>query len=274
MNSAAGRRQAGWHLVCEGLSVRRGGRLVLRDVDVELRAGECLSLIGPNGAGKTTLMLALLGLLPAAAGRVRLDGGDVHHLPARVRGRWASYVPQVAERLPAFRIYDVVAGGRFPHLSPLRPLGGEDHAAVEAALAQCGLTGLAERPIDAVSGGERQKTLIAAAIAQDAEVMFLDEPATALDPAVQVELVGLLREWRRRGRGIVLISHDLNLSGALGGRVLALREGRVVGSGVAEEMLQPGRLAEVYGTTFDTARTADGRALVLPRWWGSSGDEQ
>jgi iron complex transport system ATP-binding protein len=247
---------------------------VLQDVDLELRTGECLSLIGPNGAGKTTLLLALLGLLPPAAGHVRLDGVDVRRLPPRARGCWASYVPQVAERLPAFRIYDVVTGGRYPHLSPLRPLGDEDQAAVGAALAQCGLTELAQRPVDAVSGGERQKTLIAAAIAQDAEVMFLDEPATALDPKVQVELLDLLRGWRRRGRGIVLISHDLNLPGALGGRVVALSGGRVVGAGSAAEMLRPERLAEVYGTAFDTARTVDGRTLVLPRWWGASGDEQ
>jgi iron complex transport system ATP-binding protein len=256
-----------WQLTCERLSVARGGRVVLHDINTRFRSGECVALIGPNGSGKTTLMLALLGLLPPASGHVRINERDVVNLPARVRGRFASYVPQTVERIPAFSVYEVVAAGRFPHVSPLRPLAHADVQQVDRALETCGLTQLAQRRIDAVSGGERQKALIAAAIAQDAQVMFLDEPNTALDPAYQVDLVRLLRAWHARGRGLVLISHDLQLPAALGGRVVALREGQVVADGDAAEVLTPDRLAEVYDASFEVATTAEGRRVILPNWW-------
>jgi len=256
-----------WRLECIDLRVVRGGRPVLRDVSLAFSDGECVALIGPNGSGKTTLMLALLGLLRPAAGSVRVNGREVARLPARVRGRFAAYVPQTVERIPAFSIYEVVAAGRFPHVPPLRPLSEADRELVARALHLCGLAELAGRQINAVSGGERQKALIAAAIAQDAQVMLLDEPNTALDPAYQLELVGLLRAWRARGRGLVLISHDLQLPAALGGRVVALRGGRVVADGDAGAVLVPGRLAEVYGAAFEVAQTPDGRRIVLPAWW-------
>jgi iron complex transport system ATP-binding protein len=239
----------------------------LHDICVEFHSGECVSLIGPNGSGKTTLMMTLLGLLSPASGSVRVNDRDVGALPARVRGRFASYVPQTIERIPAFSVREVVASGRFAHVAPLRPLSQSDRQHVERALETCGLSALADRRIDAVSGGERQKTLIAAAVAQDAQVMFLDEPSTALDPAYQLELVGLLRDWHERGRGLVLISHDLQLPAVLGGRVVALREGRVVADGDAAEILVPERLREVYGAAFEFAETATGRRIVLPNWW-------
>lgn len=258
--------QSRWMLECAGLSVRRGGRPVLHDVDLTLRAGECLTLIGPNGAGKTTLLLTMLGLLPPTEGTVRLNGRDIRKLPARQRGRFAAYVPQVAEYLPPLTIADVVAGGRYPHLSPLRPLSAADRAAVAEALERCGLAELAGQPISAVSGGERQKALLAAALAQDAEAMFLDEPTTALDPAVQLELLSLLRDWHARGRTVVVVSHDLHLPASLGGRVVALRGGRIAADGPAPDVLQPQQLGAVYGAEFETATTAEGRAIVVPRW--------
>ena len=277
-------------LRCERLTVCRGARPVLHDVELTIRKTECVTLIGPNGSGKTTLMLALLGLLPPSAGGVRLDGKLMHKLSGTIRGRFASYVPQVVERLPGFRVRDVVASGRYPHVPALQPLSREDLDIVDDALTQCGLVELAERPVNAISGGERQKTLIAAAVAQDARVMFLDEPSTALDPAYQVELVRLLRRWHggkanneqqnpqisqitqiQTGvRGLVLISHDLHLPSVLGGRVVALRDGRVVADGAAAEVLTPERLSEIYGAVFDVAThqrwAADRGAAVGLRW--------
>jgi len=247
--------------------LRRGANVVLHDVTLELRADECVSLIGPNGAGKTSLLLVLLGLLRPAAGRVRLDGHDLHRLPARQRGCFAAYVPQRADQLPAFTIYEIVAAARYPHVSPVRPLSDGDHRVVAGALARCGLESLARRPINSVSGGERQKALLAAAIAQDAQMMFLDEPTTALDPAYQLELAGLLRAWHAVGRGLVVVSHDLQLPAVLGGRVAALRAGRIVADGPAAEVLRADRLGEVYGAAFETLATSDGRHIVTPKWW-------
>lgn len=263
MNKAAAENPRDWCLECTGLRVQRDGRAVVQDVNLSLRGGECVSLVGPNGSGKTTLLLALLGLLPPAAGTVRLNGHDLRTISPRQRGRFSAYVPQVLERAPAFRVVDVVAGGRFPHVGPLGPLSASDQAAIQNALESCGLAELAERPFDAISGGERQKTLIAAAIAQDPQVMFLDEPNTALDPAYQRELVRILQDWHRRGRGLLLISHDLQLPAALGGRVIALKQGRVAADGPATEVLGPDVLDKVYGAQFAVVTGAGGRRFIV-----------
>jgi iron complex transport system ATP-binding protein len=266
MNDASGFPPRDWRLTCRDAILERGGRSVLRDVSLTLAAGECLALIGPNGTGKTTLLLAMLGLLPPAGGEVCLAGRPVCELPARLRGRCFSYVPQSVDRIPAFSVYDVVAAARFPHIPPLMPLSPGDRDAVEQALRQCGLQDLARRPITEVSGGERQKALLAAAIAQDAQAMFLDEPDTALDPAYQIELVRLLRQWLARGRALVLVSHDLQLTAELEARVVALAGGRVALDGPADEVLTPSRLEAIFGAGFEYAHTGDGRRFVLPRW--------
>lgn len=270
MNDQPVQSSAAWRFECVGLSVRRGRRLVVDNVSLTLGPGQCVSVVGPNGSGKTTLMLALLGLLPPATGHVRLNGADFRRLSARQRGRFAAYVPQVSELVPAFRVYDVVASGRTPHVSSLAPLAETDHAAIQRALEQCGLTVLADRPLNATSGGERQKTLIAAAIAQGPQLMFLDEPNTGLDPAYQIELVRILRHWHGAGGTVLLISHDLQLPAALGGRVVALRGGHVVADGPAAEVLVPETLGGIYQARFAAATTSDGQQLILPAWWHGS----
>ncbi len=257
----------GWHLSCRRLCVARGGRVVLRDIDLDLRPGECLSLIGPNGSGKTTLLLALLGLLRPQSGTVQLDGREMSRLDARTRGRFAAYVPQTIAYLTSLTIREVVALGRYPHGSSWRAWSAEDWAHVEHALQTCHLSDLAQRPIDAVSGGERQKAFIAAAMAQDAQVMLLDEPTTALDPAYQVELVQSLRAWLARERAVVVVSHDLQLPAVLGGRVLALRGGRVAACGDADEVLAPERLSAVYEARFVQVAAPAGQRVILPDWW-------
>ncbi len=238
---------------------------MLVDADLDIRCGECVAIVGPNGAGKSTLLLTLLGLLRAARGEVRLDGVPVHRLSARRRGRWAAYVPQDGQGLDGFTVFDVVAGGRYPHVPPLAPLSRQDLEHVDEALVRCGLRELADRPIERVSGGERQKALLAAAICQDAQAMFLDEPDTSLDPAYQAELARLLADWRDGGRTIVMITHDLRLPAALSSRIVGLRDGRIVADGTPESTLRAERLAEIFGTAFETLEAVDGRREILPR---------
>lgn len=254
-----------WSLECRSLTVKRGGRDVLCGVDFTLRAGECWSLIGANGAGKTTLMLALLGLLPPSGGDACLDGRCVSRIPPRRRGRWAAYVPQTFDATLGYTVSDVVVGGRFPHLGPLAPLSTDDESRVREAMDRCGLAELRDRPVRELSAGERQKTLIAAALAQDADAMFLDEPDAALDPAHQVELVSILRDWHAAGRALVVISHDLQLPAALDGLTAALRHGRIIAAGPTADVLNPERLSAVYGAEFEALTRADGRRIVLPR---------
>jgi iron complex transport system ATP-binding protein len=254
-------------LCAQGLTIRRGGRAVLSDVDLRIAAGECVAIIGPNGAGKTTLLLGLLGLLAPARGAVQLDGRAVQHVAPRTRARFAGYVPQSLAQTPALAVRDVIAGGRYAHTGLWQRWRAADEAAVTAALARCGLTALAERALNTLSGGERQKTLIAAAMAQDAQMLFLDEPNAALDPAYQLELVGILRGWLADGGGIVLVSHDLHLPAALGGRVVALRAGRIAADGPAPSILTADTLARIYEARFGVATTAEGHIIVMPEWW-------
>lgn len=255
-----------WVLEADGISVRRGGRDLLADVTLRINAGECLSIIGPNGAGKSTLLLTLLGLLAPTAGRLALAGRSLRAWSPRARGRWAAYVPQTLELLPAYTVHDVVMAGRYPHVGAWRALEAEDIAAIDAALQHCGLRELAHRRWDEISGGERQKTLLAAAMAQSPRLLLLDEPTASLDPAYQVELVRALTAWHKGGGALVVVSHDLQLPAALGGRVVALRAGRMVADGPAEQVLEPASLGRVYGAQFAWVMTADGRRIAQPAW--------
>ncbi|MBK9119245.1 MAG: ABC transporter ATP-binding protein [Phycisphaerales bacterium] len=263
--------------VCQGpltardVTILRGGQALLADIQLTLRPDECLVLVGPNGSGKTTLLRVLLGLLAPTHGTVALGTQPLRRVPAHVRARFAAYVPQGLARTAALRVWDVVAGGRYVHTDSFGRLGAAGVSAVSAAIEHCGLSALAERAFSTLSGGERQKTLLAAAIAQDARMLFLDEPNTALDPGVQLDFVRILYNWRRRGRGFVLVSHDLQMPAVLGGRVIALRGGRVAADGPAERVLQPEQLAEIYGAPFAwIGSTGATRRLVLPDWWHDS----
>ncbi len=240
---------------------------MLRGIDLALGGGECVALVGPNGAGKTTLALAVLGALRLQRGELLLDGRSIEKMGGTERARFMAYVPQVLDRVPAFTVRDVVAGGRFAWRGWLGAHAREDRRAIDEALAICGLGELAERTLDTLSGGERQKTMLAAAMAQEACLLLLDEPNTALDPAYQLELVRILREWQRADRALLVISHDLQLPAALGGRVVALHEGQVVADGSVAEVLVPATLGRIYGAAFGVATTADGTQVVLPEWW-------
>lgn len=254
-----------WTLVARGLEVQRGGRTVLRSIDISIHCGECVCIIGPNGAGKSSLILALLGQLAPARGTVELDGRSVARMNPRSRGRWASYVPQARGPIAGYTVYDVVSGGRFPHVGPLAPLSSADLDHVHRALERCRLTHLAERPFTHLSSGERQKSLIASAIAQDADVMFLDEPNTALDPEYQIELVSLLREWYAAGRTYVIVTHDLQIPAVLGCTLIALRDGIVAAHGPAAEVLDPVRLRAIFDADFESLLRSDGARAILPK---------
>lgn len=253
-------------LLGENLVVYRGGRPVLHGINLSLRTDEAVALIGPNGVGKTSLLLALQGLLPLAAGHVRLDGRDVHAMPPRRRAMFAAYAPQSLERIADLTVSEVVAGGRYSHRSLLAAPSQADRAAVQEALERCGLTRLADRSLRRVSAGERQKALLAAALAQDAQTLFLDEPTAALDPAYQIELVQILRDWRARGRGVVAVSHDLHFPAAVAQRVIALKDGRIAADGPCAAVLSPTTLEAVFGAEFETFRGAGNNPVVLPRY--------
>ena len=245
------------------LNVRRLGRHVLRDVSLRIGDGECVSIIGPNGAGKSTLMSAMVGLVPANGGAVRVDDTEIGRLPRRELARRIAYVPQIHDGYLGFRVRDVVEAGRYAHLDPLEGLGEKDHAAVTAAIEACGIDELLDRRVETLSGGERQKAWIAAALAQQSPALFLDEPTNALDPAHHVELIRIMRDHHRAGRTLLVICHDLNLPLVLGGRVIALRQGSVFFDEPVEALHDTERLEQLYGAQFVLHREAGGQSVSI-----------
>ncbi len=252
-------------IVAEKIEVRRAARTILRDVSVRLAEGECACIVGPNGAGKSTLMLAMAGILPATSGRTLLDEKPMSRWSRREAARHLAYVPQAYEGYPGFRVRDVLAAARFAHLHPLAATGTRDEQVIAEQVAACELGELTERTIGTLSAGERQKVWLAAALVQEPRFLLLDEPTSALDAKYVAVLVRLLREQQSRGRGVLVICHDLNVAAALGGRIVALQAGRVVFDGATEAFLDTEHLARVFGVSFHLCSTpGTARRFVFP----------
>jgi len=234
-----------------GVTVDLGGQRVLDGVDLRATPGELVGLVGPNGAGKTTLLRTVNGTLAPDAGTVRVGGDDVGALSARERSRRVATVPQDTSVGFAFDVRTVVEMGRHPH----RPrLGADpDPDAVDRAMERVGVTDLAERSVGAVSGGERSRVLLARALAQDADVLVLDEPTASLDIGHQVATLDLTREIVDEGRTAVAAVHDLNLAARFCDRLVVLADGRIRARGPPETVL--GR--DTLRSTFDVAAAVD-----------------
>lgn len=239
-------------------------RPVLGGVDVRIEAGSVVAIVGPNGAGKSTLLRCLAGLIRPTGGRVTLGGTDLASLSRAEIARRVAVVPQAVEVLFPFTVREVVALGRTAHLGPAGTLRPPDRAAVARALADLALEQLAERPIDGVSGGERQRAVLAMALAQEGEVLLMDEPTVHLDPAHQRATLLLVRRLaRERGVAAVAVLHDLNLAAALSDRVVAMRDGLIVADGAVAEVIAAGTVAAVFGEGLAVG-THDGVPYVVP----------
>ena len=239
-------------LDASGITVRRAGRAVVRGVTLSVAAGECVALLGPNGAGKTTLLRALLGLVPFE-GRSSLAA-----LPPLARARRAAWLPQTREVAWPLPVRDLVALGRHPHARG----GRAGQAAVEAALARLDLAALADRPATELSGGEQARALLARALAQETPLILADEPVAGLDPARQIEAMATLAALAREGRGVLVSVHDLSLALRHATRAVLLKDGAVAADGLPREVLEPARLAAVFGIRAHRVATPDGAALV------------
>lgn len=258
-------REPGDRLVSvSALSVELGGRAVLGDVDLEVRAGELLALVGPNGAGKSTLLGALAGDLAPATGAVVLDGRPTASWTHVETARRRSVLPQqVAVSFP-FRVIDVVRMGRAPWLGT----DGEadDDAEVELALRRADVLHLAGRRVPTLSGGERARVALARVLAQRAQLMLLDEPTAALDVHHQELVFEVARERVDAGDGVVVVVHDLGLAAAHADRVALVAGGRLLAVGPPDEVMSPGALSAVYHHEIEVlAHPETGELLVLPR---------
>lgn len=237
----------------ENVSVGHGGRAVLQDVSFHLARGEAVGLLGPNGSGKTTLLLTLAGALPLLSGRVTLAGRPLDSLRPRERARLAASVPQQAAP-PELRVLSVALMGRYAHTSFLGGYTEEDRAKAGNALAETGCIHLAQRRADRLSGGEWRRVLLARALAQEADLLLLDEAASGLDPARQAETAELL--LRRNAAGLTMLSaiHDLNLAALTCRRLLFLKNGCLALDGAVADVFTEEHLSEIYETRILVSR--------------------
>ena len=224
-----------------------GGARAIGDVSLSVDSASLTALIGSNGSGKSTLIRLLAGLLRPAAGEILLDGRPLEEWQPRLRAREIAYMPQATATVFPFRSIDVVLSGRTPHAPRFGFESERDRAIAMESLEAAGGAHLAERTVTALSGGEKQMVILARALAQQPRVLLLDEPAAALDLKHRAELMRTLARLRdTRGLSVVMITHDLQLTGSLFDRIVALRCGQVAAQGRPEEILQSTLLAGIY----------------------------
>jgi cobalamin transport system ATP-binding protein len=251
-------------LLVQQLSAGYGEQRVLEAVDLEVKPGELWAVLGPNGAGKSTLVRASLGLLPARSGTVAVFGTDVRAIGRRELARRAAWVPQSVDALPDFTAMELVLMGRGPHLSRWALASRADVERAREALEALGIGHLAARALGALSGGERRLVMLARALTQAPELLFLDEPTAFLDVRHQVQTLALVRRRVEEGMAAVAVLHDVNLAAAFATQVLLLAGGRVLASGSAGEVLATERLQALYGVTIASATSASGQRLFGP----------
>ncbi|MBV7407824.1 ATP-binding cassette domain-containing protein [Maritimibacter sp. DP1N21-5] len=244
-----------------GVAANLGGATILSDVSVTFPEGRMTALVGPNGAGKSTLLGVLGRLIPAATGEVRLGGVALSGYSDRALALKLSVLRQDAQMMPRLTVRDLVTFGRYPH-SRGRP-GPDDKAKVEEAMARLGLLDLADRFLDTLSGGQRQRARIAMTLAQEAEVMLLDEPLAALDINHARVVMEVAREEATRGRTVIVVLHDLSVAAAHADHAVALKDGRVHSAGAAEDVLSARGLSDLYETQVSVVEV-EGQRIVLP----------
>jgi iron complex transport system ATP-binding protein len=258
-------------LRAEGVSFSYHATPVLREVSVALPAGGFLGILGPNGSGKTTLLRTLSGTLRPMRGHVLLEATDLASIPRRTLARRMAVVPQETHLAFDYTVLEVVMMGRYPHLGTFELEGPQDFAIAREALAATGTAPLEDRRFDTLSGGEKQRVIVAAALAQitaaqGGGILLLDEPTVALDLAYQLELGRLLRELQQRvPMAIAVSTHDLNFAASLCRTLVLLKGGSILASGPTDEVLTADHIRLLYDVDAEVTRHAGtGRIVVVP----------
>jgi len=252
-------------LSVHGLTVSYAAHTVLSDVSFEVARGDLVVVLGPNGAGKTTLLRTIAKVVSPKVGTVLLDGRDIVKLPVRQLMKTLSVVPQSEGSVFSFTVQDIVAMGRTPHLSPLAPLSQKDWQIVREAMEATDVWELRDRLFTELSGGEQRRVLIAKALAQEPQLLLLDEPTANLDLHYQLEVVELIQRLNReRGITVLAVLHDLNLAAMMGHRFILMHRGRIYAVGNADEVLTPQNIQQVYGVPVVVTRhPLNGKPIIL-----------
>lgn len=253
-------------LTCDALTLGYDAAPVLRDFSLPLARGEMTALLGANGCGKSTLLKALAGQLAPRHGQIMLEGRPLADWPLTTRARRLAYLPQHPALFADMTVFDLVRYGRYPHQALQRQWQADDAGAIERALARTGLGALAQRRMQSLSGGQQQRAWIALVLAQETDILLLDEPINHLDLNHQVAIMDLLRDLRLAGKTIVAVLHDLNLASRYADQLVLMHQGGILAQGRADQVLQAAVIEQAYGQP--VAVVTDPvyqRPLVIPR---------
>jgi iron complex transport system ATP-binding protein len=231
-----------------------GKREVLKGIDLHLHAGEMTGILGPNGSGKSTLLLAIAGVMPIWSGSVRLLGQDVQDKGSRWRARRMASVPQRTTVTFPFRCLSLVLMGRYPYLTGWGGYSQQDMDVALRVMERTDTLHLAQRRINEVSGGESQLVIISRALAQETDILLLDEAASSLDAARKIQVFDLLREKNRQGTTLLCVMHDLNLAALYCRRLVFLKDGKVALDGPTTEIFNDENLSQIYETDIRVSR--------------------
>jgi iron complex transport system ATP-binding protein len=253
-------------LGARGLTLAYDDRVVVEGLDVDVPDGEFTVIVGPNACGKSTLLKAFARTLKPSAGTVFLDGAPLGSYRPKAVARRVAMLPQTPIAPDGITVRDLVTRGRFPHQDLFHPSSGSDRAAVQLALAQTDTVDLADRGVDELSGGQRQRVWIAMVLAQETDIVLLDEPTTFLDIAHQYDVLELAAALHAAGRTVVAVLHDLNQAARYATHVIAMREGSIVAQGPPAAVLTADLVEDVFGLPCVVVPDPEtGTPLVVPR---------
>jgi iron complex transport system ATP-binding protein len=253
-------------LAAEGLTLAYDDRVVSEALSVAIPPGRITSIVGANACGKSTLLRALARLLRPRAGVVLLDGADVNGLATKDVATKLGILPQSPAAPAGIRVTDLIARGRYPHQRFIRQWTPEDERAVAAAMEATDTLALARRPVDTLSGGQRQRVWIAMALAQETEILLLDEPTTFLDLAHQIDVLDLLADLNADyGRTVVMVLHDLNHAARYSDHLIAMRDGSICAEGPPGEIVTAELVREILGMAAEVVPDPlTGTPMVIP----------
>ncbi|MEK5059611.1 ABC transporter ATP-binding protein [Paenibacillus shunpengii] len=241
-----------FRLETTGLSIAYEDRLIVEDLNIQIPQGKITALVGANGSGKSTILKTMARLMQPKAGQVLLDGKSIHKQSTREVAKQLAILPQNPTAPEGLTVTELVSYGRFPYQKGFGSLKEEDKKMVEWAIEATGLNEFHDRPIDQLSGGQRQRAWIAMALAQDTDILFLDEPTTFLDMAHQLEVLQLLEELNISSqRTIVMVVHDLNHATRYAHHMIAIKQGKAAAIGSPQEVMTSDVMREVFGIEAD-----------------------
>jgi len=231
----------------DNISVKAGGKTLVKQASLELGAGKLIALIGPNGAGKTSLLRAGLGLIKPASGRASLNGEDITKMSPVQRAQKIAYLPQIRPLAWPNHVFDIVALGRFAFGANIARLSEADKEAIYDAMTACDILHLSERRADTLSGGELARMHCARALCGKTPFLIADEPIAALDPKHQFNVMNLLRGYVDGGGGALIVLHDIALAARYADRLVWMKDGEVIASGLVTETLSPQMMSDIFG---------------------------